>query len=70
MGCSGSKSRLSPLEPEMAREPDSELDFGQSDSYIEITDEEKISGSNLLKKETIQNISPYEITSGSVTDSQ
>ena len=70
MGCNGSKSRSSPLEPEMAREPDPEPDFDQSDSYIEITDDERTSESNILKEETIQNISPNEITSGSVTDSQ
>ena len=51
MGCKISKK----LEPEMPREPKMQLEFDQSDSFIEISDNE---GAQMPEEETTQNLTP------------
>ena len=43
------------LEPEMPREPEMQLEFDQSDSFIEISDNE---GAQMPEEETTQNLTP------------
>ena len=51
MGCKLSKK----LEPEVPREPEMQLEFDQSDSFIEISDNE---GVQMPVEETLQNLTP------------
>ena len=51
MGCKLSKN----LEPEVPREPEIQLEFDQSDSFIEISDDE---GTQIPAEESFQNLTP------------
>ena len=52
MGCKISKK----LEPEMPREPELQFNFDQSDSFIEISDDER--AAQMPEEQNIQNLTP------------
>ena len=53
MGCKQSKKAM---KPEMPREPDLQLEFDQSDSFIEISDDEMVT--QMPEQKTSQNLTP------------
>ena len=52
MGCKQSKKP----KPEMPREPDLQLEFNQSDSFVEISDDERVI--QMPEEESTQNLTP------------
>ena len=52
MGCKQSKKP----KPEMPREPDLQLEFDQSDSFVEISDDERVI--QMPEEESTQNLTP------------